>query len=488
MNKEFIWALLGNLVNAEPDYVDEPIQPRKKAPTEKLPAPLQAARSLEKGAARMYQNRRSLFLNQAKLLEFYKDDYDGEYLSHCYYPTYDMLTDQELRSYFAWRTKVRNGDIRPSCACFAYLYLYELINGIGTGTPVEGLHKMDAFVAAYREYESSLMHYYANWRRSYIIYYNLSDSFLGEEEARDEIETHLAVLDSAQEQTDAAIVSAVKGLAPNWLDRSKFYKTHQADMDKVIAQVLRRMNRHYSTHSKRKFSEQIYGYKEAYSFELFSCAVFCDPLRHEDGRYYITDSHYYDCRDGYWWETAYRHGSQDRRKLNDLMKAIDASLRAALDDGKPIQAPAQHKWVSKVIEEETAALLEEKKKAEQAAKRVAIDYSALDRIRRDAAITQEKLAVEDEIEEDIPPAPQPEPEPQPEAQPEGCPLDASEYRLMQCLLYGGDKSWVQQEGKMLSVLLDSINEKLYDVFQDSVIEDDRVVEDYLDELKEMVRP
>ena len=56
------------------------------------------------------------------------------------------------------------------------------------------------------------------------------------------------------------------------------------------------------------------------------------------------------------------------------------------------------------------------------------------------------------------------------------------------LLYGGDTSWVQWEGKMVSVLLDSINEILYETFQDAVIEDGQVVEDYIDELKEMVKP
>lgn len=486
MNKNYLRIYLGDLIEPDPDYTDEPILPRKKTPEEKLPAPLQAARSLEKGAARMYQNRRSLFLNQAKLLEFYKDDYEGEYISHCYYPTYDLLNNQELRSYFAWRTKVRNGDIQPSCSCFAYLYLYELINGIGTGTPVEGLHKMDDFAAAYKEYESSLMNYYANWRKSYIIYYNLSDSFLGGEEREGE-EAHMAVLDSAQEQTDDAVAAAVKQLAPGWLNRSKFYKTHQTDMDRVIVQVLRRMHQHYSARSKRTFSEQLFGSRETHSVDLFCHAVFCDPLRHENSRYYITDSHYYECRNGYWTETSCFIDSHKRRKLENLMKTIDASLRVALNDGKPIKSPSQLKWVTKVIEEEVAALLETKKQQEAAAKRVQIDYSALAQIRREAAITQDKLATEEELEEEAPPAVQPPP-PQPEALPGDCPLDKTQYRLMQNLLYGGDTSWVQREGKMVSVLLDSINEILYDVFQDAVIEDQQVVEDYIDELKEMVKP
>ena len=486
MNKNYLRIYLGDLIEPDPDYTDEPILPRKKTPEEKLPAPLKAARSLEKGAARMYQNRRSLFLNQAKLLEFYKDDYEGECISHCYYPTYDLLNNQELRSYFAWRTKVRNGDIQPSCSCFAYLYLYELINGIGTGTPVEGLHRMDDFAAAYKEYESSLMNYYANWRKSYIIYYNLSDSFLGGEEREGE-EAHMAVLDSAQEQTDDAIAAAVKQLAPGWLNRSKFYKTHQTDMDRVIVQVLRRMHQHYSARSKRTFSEQLFGSRETHSVDLFCYAVFCDPLRHENSRYYITDSHYYECRNGYWTETSCFIDSHKRRKLEDLMKTIDASLRVALNDGKPIKSPSQLKWVTKVIEEEVAALLEAQKQQEAEAKRVQIDYSALAQIRREAAITQDKLATEEEMEEEAPPAVQPPP-PQPETLPGDCPLDKTQYRLMQNLLYGGDMGWVQREGKMVSVLLDSINEILYDTFQDAVIEDQQVVEDYIDELKEMVKP
>ena len=486
MNKNLLRIYLDDLIEPDPDYTDEPILPRKKTPEEKLPAPLQAARSLEKGAARMYQNRRSLFLNQAKLLEFYKDDYEGEYISHCYYPTYDLLSNRELRSYFAWRTKVRNGDIQPSCSCFAYLYLYELINGIGTGTPVEGLHKMDDFAAAYKEYESSLMNYYANWRKSYIIYYNLSDSFLRGEEREGE-EAHMAVLDSAQEQTDDAVAAAVKQLAPGWLNRSKFYKTHQTDMDRVIVQVLRRMHQHYSARSKRTFSEQLFGSRETHSVDLFCYAVFCDPLRHENSRYYITDSHYFECRNGYWTETSCFIDSHKRRKLEDLMKTIDASLRVALNDGKPIKSPSQLKWVTKVIEEEVAALLEAQKQQEAEAKRVQIDYSALAQIRREAAITQEKLATEEEMEEEEPPAVQPPP-PQPETLPGDCPLDKTQYRLMQNLLYGGDMGWVQREGKMVSVLLDSINEILYDVFQDAVIEDKQVVEDYIDELKEMVKP
>ena len=65
-------------------------------------------------------------------------------------------------------------------------------------------------------------------------------------------------------------------------------------------------------------------------------------------------------------------------------------------------------------------------------------------------------------------------------------LDASELRLLRTLLGDGDLAWVRTEGRMLSVLVDGINEKLYDDFADTVIEGNppAVVPDYQDELIE----
>ncbi len=99
-------------------------------------------------------------------------------------------------------------------------------------------------------------------------------------------------------------------------------------------------------------------------------------------------------------------------------------------------------------------------------------------------MTQDKLIVEEEAAEA-------EPDPAPEvAGPEGetaqTPLSQEEYRLLQCLLYGRDYGWVRASGLMLSVLVDSINEKLFDEFADSVLTLDNgpeLIEDYIQDLK-----
>ncbi len=48
---------------------------------------------------------------------------------------------------------------------------------------------------------------------------------------------------------------------------------------------------------------------------------------------------------------------------------------------------------------------------------------------------------------------------------------------------------MRKEGQMLSVVVDSINEKLYDYFGDSILFDDgtlQIYEDYIDEVRTMI--
>ena len=147
------------------------------------------------------------------------------------------------------------------------------------------------------------------------------------------------------------------------------------------------------------------------------------------------------------------------------------------------------KWILKLIDTEIQALLDEKKQAEQ--KKLRLDFGKLDAIRKNADITREKLIVD----EDEPPLPEILPAEAPAVpaahQPEvpGCPLNGQELRFLRCLLAGKPTDWLRQEGGLPAVLADSINEKLYDTFADTVltVEDcPTVIEDYADELKEMV--
>lgn len=467
-------------------FSDEAITPKKEPPRERLPSLLRTARSLEGGPQSGWQSREIVFLKQAKLLAAYEDDYPFSGAVQRYYPTYQSLTDQELRGYFSWRTRLRQGDIQKTSLSFAFLYIYELINQIGVDNALDGYQKLTHFRVVYGALDDSILPYLKRWMVDYVIYYGLDPALLADS-PQVSFDRSIAVLENMQKESTQAILDALGQLPLKWLSRSKFYQQNRQDMDTVIVRVLRRISEHYGTRCKKSFVEQYIGGIQKDFTWLFEAAVFCDPLRRRSYEYALDEHCTYRCQNGHWMVEKYFFLPQRCAKLNDLLKTIDCLMREAFACKHPIKCETETKWILKIIQEEIQSLLAEKQAAQ--AKKITIDRRQLEKIRRDAAITQEKLTVEEELEEEppVPPA-APEPPASVEAPPDS-PLNSTEYRLLQCLLYGKDRSWVRTEGYILSVLLDSINEKLYDVFQDSVLDEDgQPMEDYIDELKEMVKP
>lgn len=474
-------------------FKDEAIQPRAPGRAERIPSLLRAARSLESGVHQSWQSQEALFMKQAKLLVNYEDDYDYHGSVTCYYPTYQALTDQQLRGYFTWRTRLRRGDIRETSLSFAFLYIYELINQIGVADPMDGYWKLERFRDAYGEIDGRILSYLRRWLPDYVVYYGLDGSLLADT-PQVILDRCVTVLEHIQEQDAADIVDAVRRLSPKWLGRSRFYGAYQADMDSVIVRVLRRVSAHYAARCKRTMVEQYFGTCGRRPVRMFDSAVFCNPLKRRDYEYTVGEQRVYHCKNGLWYVWARASSPGSSGELDALLKTVDSVMRQAYDYRPPVKPGMGTKWISQIIQEEAQGLLAEKRAAEE--NKVTIDYAQLTRIRQDAATTREKLIVDEETDPPEPPAPQaPEPEPAQltlAAQPDSagaCPLDPAEYRLLQCLLYGGDTGWVQAEGHLLSVLVDGINEKLYDAFLDCVLDDTpRPVEDYTDDLKEMVRP
>lgn len=475
-------------------FADEPIRPRTNQPAPKVPSLLRTARSLENGPNNAWQSRESVFMKQAKLLANFEDDYSYEGNVVRYYPTYQALTDQELRGYFSWRTKLRKGNIQKTCLSFAFLYIYELINQVGITDPMDGYQKLKAFRDAYGQLDEGILSYLGKWMTDYVVYYELDANLLGDS-SHVIFDRSITVLDLIQEQDEAKVMYALKQLAPKWLSRSKFYSANQGDCDKVIVRVLRKVSDHYSKHTKKTMVEQYFGKLGEFQVRLFDAAVFCDPLKKRNCEFAIDERCIYRCKNGLWTVTKHAGPMRPSGKLEDLLKTIDAVMREEFSYKHPVKYETETKWIIKLIREETQALLAEKKAAE--AKRITIDYSQLARIRHEASITQDKLTVEEELEEaeHLASLQKSIPESAPAAETassesdEECPLSSPEYRLLQCLLYGGSTGWVQAEGYMLSVLVDGINEKLYDTFMDSVLDDTpELIEDYIDDLKEMVKP
>ena len=135
-------------------------------------------------------------------------------------------------------------------------------------------------------------------------------------------------------------------------------------------------------------------------YTMFASAVFFAPERHEDCKYRLDPIHIYRCQNGF-WECMRIHGSRQKSsKLGEIMRACDQRLRLALDPAHPLKEEKVPKYLAKIIDDEIVTWLSWDA-AHQPVK-IDIDLSQLGHIRSAAAQTREALLIDEEREDDAP--------------------------------------------------------------------------------------
>jgi hypothetical protein len=71
------------------------------------------------------------FAEQALFMEDFTDDYPNPRSYHDWTPSYRTMSVKQLRWYFTWRAKLRQGAFLQTDHTYYYVYLFELFNGIG---------------------------------------------------------------------------------------------------------------------------------------------------------------------------------------------------------------------------------------------------------------------------------------------------------------------------------------------------------------------
>lgn len=87
------------------------------------------------------KSREEKFYIQAEMMKDFEDDYSEREIFLEFRPTYDDMNNEQLRTYFTWRTNVRNGKFEKIDNSYVYIYLCELINGISLCEGKEELFK-----------------------------------------------------------------------------------------------------------------------------------------------------------------------------------------------------------------------------------------------------------------------------------------------------------------------------------------------------------
>ena len=413
-------------------YADEPILRTGRQMQNFLPDQYRKMREISrwqddpKGGAGRWLSEAELFYRQGLLMADFEDDcpYNGTFKS--YFPTYNAMSDRQLRGYFTWRAQVRRGNIEETSTSFAFLYLYELICGIGVDDPLDGFDKIKAFWDAYRAFEPGIDRFARVWLQDYAVFHGLDPKLLHDSKtvAFDNalIELRRAVRDlvpasapSAQapkrrktsdptiplppnEAREERLMAAINALSTYNLNNSRLDRSHHRDLRHVACAVYVRMARYYDTHRKTGIVASLFGEETAMPYTMFASAVFFAPERHEDCEYRLDPIHIYRCQNGF-WECMRIHGSRQKSsKLGEMMRACDQRLRLALDPAHPLKEEKIPKYLAKIIDDEIVAWLSWDA-AHQPVK-IDIDLSQLGHIRSAAAQTREALLIDEEREDD----------------------------------------------------------------------------------------
>ena len=484
----------GRALSSERTYADEPILLRGSQLASYLPEPIREMRALaRRPEARSWSDAR-LFVEQARLMADYADDrpYPGEFKS--YFPTYEVMDNQQLRGYFTWREDVRSGSVTRTSTSFAYVYLYELLNGIGVEPGEEAFRAIEGFWQAYRDFEPAMDRYVRPWLVDYVVYHELSP-----ESARPYLNTAhdhavgvLSRADAAARShprqrrraayaptVDPELFDALDALSTYRLRESRLFQDEPDALMAVTCAVFAQLARYYHGGRAQGLTESLFGSRHAMPHLMFASAVFYPGARHPDTVYELDDTCRYLCRNGIWTCDALHDGGARSAKLGQVLHAVDQRLRSALDYPHPLKERGDPKYLVQIIDREVGDYLAWRK--QHAPRHVEIDLSKLADIRSTAAETREALLVDEERDEAAPIVRETPSAPEQDTSPG---LTAEELSLLHDLLDGRTPS-----APGTDLLVDAINEKLFDLLGDTAIEFDEtgapaLVEDYVEDVRE----
>lgn len=432
-------------------FADEPIIRRGSQMAGYLPKRCQEMRALASSPELRTKPEACVFYHQARLMEDYTDDVPYHGYFEQYFPTYQAMSDRQLRGYFTWRTAVRAGVMEEAPLSFAFVHLYELLIGVGTTPGEQGFHDIEHFWQSLRGHAPQLDRHVRLWLRDYVVYHGLDPRLVapyvdlefdqGLIAMRDGIaawegrqvpprfSTPASLIapggvapalpnpappaqdasakrrrkrganagDGADNPTEERLFSSFDVLSSYRPRVSRLYRDRPETLRHVCCSVVVQLARHYDAHRKSGLMESLFGSPLAMPYGMFYSAVFWSEQPHPDATYELDAINRYTCARGRWYWEGY-HGSHTKStKLGAVLRATDQRLRAAIGYEHPLMEKTVPKYLAKIIDREIEARLAWER--EQEARVIHVDLSQLAGIRAAASLTQEALLVDEEREE-----------------------------------------------------------------------------------------
>ena len=491
---------------------------------EEIPAPIREMMQLYEPGNGSFRQKCKNFYLQGMFLKDYEDDapWKGDYRH--FYPTYHDFSVRQLRGYFSWRAHVRRGEFYPICSSFAYLYLYELLNGIGCAGPEDSLRKLKEFREGFQEkglLEEDMRTNLGRWMMEFGVLNQVPPerlrTFLQPETwERDE---EVLVLKEAASRTDEEVFLALDSFGKGKPGKSPVVVKEEEKGKHLFAEAFRQMQLQFRE-GNRDFFTLCFGEMLRRPWYPLANAVYYERKKRTEQEYELNACRRYTCVEGAWKTEGYEPLYFDRKRFAAFLHEADRQFRRYRKTGGTLKGKPEGEVYTPIL----LAVIQEDQMAEDLAAPppVTIDFSGLEKIREEALITRDSLLTEEEREElglgeelvsgeelaqgenlaaekdlvqreelasqkDLAPGDElvaAEPPAPPAAFPG---LSEARLQLLLLLLRGDDPgSYLRERHLMASVEADAVNEALFDEFGDSVLECDgetiTLVEDYREDL------
>ncbi len=461
---------------------------------------------------RVQQENSQIFYKQGFFMKDFEDDYEESVPCTMYFPYYQMMGYKQLRTYFTWRTQVRKGYVSDISLSYAFLYLYELLNNIGVHDPQDGLDKLLFFWNEFRVYNNAIDKYVLRWLKDYHIYYELSQTFKEFIDKNSLAMYYPTLMDSEDNFELFCTISKYN------IKKSVFYTDDNVGLIKDCFHfTMDRLEKAF-TENNINFEEILfYPTKKMSLWTPFTDALFYPWMKQQDRRVVLSAKEIYICSQNQWTYSTTLTTESGRQLMGYIMKQMESVLRQAVKYKYKLTAGVHTVntvtlnrlltagiSLEKVITDAVMEFYRERTKTV-----VKVDFDALDKIRQEALLTQEKLIVPEEeaalqsmntvalqskesalVQEEaaslIDSIEGSEGESWKELKNA---LSQIEREALLIVLNGAGniKQFADKHGIMLEVLSDGINEKAMDFIGDSLLDDEFIVyEDYLEQVKGMV--
>lgn len=459
------------------------------------------------------------FYKQARFMEHFEDDYEGNAPFSMYFPSYQMMGYEQLRTYFTWRSLVRQGVVRETSLSYVFLYLYELINNVGVRDCRDGLDKLASLWKQYREYDGKLDTYMSGWVRDYYITNDFSAPF-------EELLQNTGNLKALYRPADPeSLFDFYCPYSDYKIKKSIFYTTETAKtIGACFDFVIRSLNA-FLRGEGREFENLVF-YGRSNSWTPFQKALYCSFSRQLGNRTVrLSETETYKYENGRWMSSRNRIPKENGRFLiGYILKRIEQFFRRKekfkyklTANRKKISVPEIARAVpdpERLFTQIDAAIVGYYRQSQR--KTVTVDAARLEAIRAGAQRIQEKLLEggeeaglplqpEAEIERTVSTEPQllPPPIAAPTAErAEGGTdlwsvfahsLSETEKAAVRLILQDASSDelliFSKNSRVMPEVLADGINQKALDAAGDSILEFTdkiRVFEEYRDDLKRVI--